>query len=362
MTISGSPKHTFAYGLSEIFNFEIEADAGHQYPAVQSVAWDVKNQKLTPAAKAKDFSLSQSNLNGAKLAQTLGGGTYTLASPVALDPKELQAWSDAALARSRLSLLKGRIAVPGFGDIKPLDVMEVTGVGKRFNGQALVTGVRQRVDQAGWQTDVQFGLAAERFAERPDIVDVPAAGLLPAINGLHVGIVAPFEADPAKEFRVKVILPGIDETQGAVWARLAAPYAGANRGYFFRPEAGDEVVVGFFNDDPRQAVILGAMHSSKNSPPQNQLPLAKGNPQKAIVGKNGAVIGFVDEAKSLIFIQTPGPNTIVLADDDQMILIADQHDNTITLDKAGITIKSAKDVKIEASGNVEIKGKKVDIK
>ena len=40
-----------------------------------------------------------------------------------------------------------------------------------------MTGVRHRVNQDGWQTDVQFGLAAERFAERPHIVDAPAAGL-----------------------------------------------------------------------------------------------------------------------------------------------------------------------------------------
>ena len=68
-----------------------------------------------------------------------------------------------------------------------------------------------------------------------------AAGLLPAVTGLQIGIVQAFAEDPAKEFRVKVILPGVDESQGWVWARLALPEAGKARGHFFLPEPGDEV-------------------------------------------------------------------------------------------------------------------------
>jgi Rhs element Vgr protein len=261
-----------------------------------------------------------------------------------------------------MAMIRGRISVPGSAEIKLLDIIEIAGVGERFNGKTLVTGVRHRVNHDGWQTDVQFGLSPDRFAERPDIVDAPAAGLLPAINGLQIGVVGPFEEDPAKEFRVKVILPGIHEKQESVWARLASPDAGLNRGYFFRPEPGDEVVVGFFNDDPRQAVILGAMYSSKNTPPQAVSKLTEKNIGKAIVAKKGTTIRFVDDTKSSLYIETPAANKIVLDDEAQTIQIADQHGNLITLSKDGIEIKSAKDVKIDASkGNVEIKGQKVDI-
>jgi len=44
------------------------------------------------------------------------------------------------------------------------------------------------------------------------------------------------------------------------------------------------------------------------------------------------------------------------------VKIEDQHGNSITLNKDGIAIKSAKDLTLEASGNVEIKGIKVDVK
>jgi hypothetical protein len=70
----------------------------------------------------------------------------------------------------------------------------------------------------------------------------------------------------------------------------------------------------------------------------------------------------VDDEKSSVFIQTPASNKILFDDDAQAIRISDQHGNTITMNKDGIVIKSAKDVKIEASGIVEIKGQKVDLK
>jgi Rhs element Vgr protein len=362
IAITGQPEHTFEYGRSEIFDFEIEADAGSQYADVQSIAWDSKNQKPTSAAKAKSFALAQGNLKGDDIAGKLGAKTSILTSPVSLETKELQAWADATLARSRMAMIRGRIAVAGLGDIKLMRVIALDGVGKRFNGNTLVTGIRHRVDQDGWQTDVQFGLSAERFAERPDIVDAPAAGLLPAVNGLQIGVVGKFKEDPAKEFRVRVLLPGIDAEKGDVWARLASPDAGKDRGFFFRPEPGDEVIVGFLNDDPRQAVILGAVYGSKNKPPKHGSQLEKENIKKAIVTKKGTMIGFVDDSKSSVFIQTPESNKILLDDDAQTIRISDQHGNTITMSKDGIVIKSAKDVKIDASGNVEIKGKKVDVK
>jgi uncharacterized protein involved in type VI secretion and phage assembly len=140
------------------------------------------------------------------------------------------------------------------------------------------------------------------------------------------------------------------------------PDAGAGRGFFFRPEPGDEVVVGFFNDDPRQAVILGALYGSKNAPPADLSPLTSENKHKAIVTKKGTTIGFVDDSKSSVFIRTPDSNTIVLDDDEKAIRISDQHGNTITMNGDGIAIKSAGSLTIEASGKVEIKGQKVDVK
>jgi Rhs element Vgr protein len=362
IAVNGQPKLTFDWGISEIYNFEIEVDASHQYSGLEGIAWDLKKQERTQASQAEAFELSQGNLDGGQIAETIGFETYKLSHPVPLDTKELQAWADARMARSRMSMIRGRVAVPGFADIKPLDVIEVKGIGERFNGKTFVTGIRHQVNESGWQTDIQFGLSPDWFCRQDNIEDAPAAGLLPGVSGLQLGIVDAFEKDPKKEYRVKVILPAIDEENGAVWARLLSPDAGKDRGYFFRPEPGDEVVVGFFNNDPRQPVILGAMYGSKNTPPEEVSELTEENIKKAIVTKKGTKIGFVDNEKASVFIETPESNKIVFDDDTEMIQVTDQHGNSITMDKNGIEINSEKDVKINASGNVEIKGEKVDVK
>jgi len=357
--LDGRVSRTYTFGISEIYNFEIEVDANHQYGKIESVGWDVEKQNLTQASKAQDFRLKQGNLNPVLMANAVGGKLQTLSDIVPLDPKALQAWADGTMIKSRMSMIRGRISVPGLGSVRCLDLIKVEGIGKRFNGTTLITGVRHRVDLNGWQTDVQFGLSAEAFAAKTDVMDRPAAGQLPGVNGLQIGVVTSCD-DPDKKSRVKVMIPGIDVKKGEVWARLASPDAGKGRGFFFRPEPEDEVIVGFFNDDPRQAVILGAMYSSKNTPPD---AMAKDdNLAKGIVTKSKVTLGFFEDEKPMVFIETPGSNKIVFDDSTEMVQVSDQHGNSITLSKDGIEIKSAKDLKIEASGNVEIKGAKVDVK
>ncbi len=359
--LNGIAKHAFTFGMSDIYNFDIEIDANHQFARVESIAWDVENQYLTQASRAQDFKLKQGNLNAALMANDTGGKLQTLADAVPLTPNELQAWADGSLIRSRMSMIRGRISIPGLETAHCLDLMSVNGIGKRFNGTTLVTGVRHRVDANGWQTDIQFGLSPEAFASKNEIIDRPAAGQLPGVNGLQIGVVTSYD-DPDKKSRVKVMIPGIDVKKGEVWARLASPDAGNGRGYFFRPEPGDEVVVGFFNDDPRQAVILGAMFSTKNKPPKDMVDNDDKNLAKGIVSRSGITLGFFDDEKPAFFIETPGSNKIIFDDSGEIVQISDQHGNTITMNKDGIEIKSAKDLKIEATGNVEIKGAKVDVK
>jgi uncharacterized protein involved in type VI secretion and phage assembly len=291
---------------------------------------------------------------------------------VALDPKETANWADSTMARNRMSLIKGVITVPGSAEVKLLDVIELKGMGKRFNGKTLVTGIRHSVNQDGWQTHLQFGLSAKNFATKEGITAPLAAGLLPPIQGLQIGIVEKFEKDAKqKQYRVRVGIPGMDAQKGKVWARLTSPDAGKERGWFFRPEVGDEVVLGFFNDDPRQAVILGSLYSSKNTPPKAWANIDDKNIFKGFRSKTGITLEIndkeqtlemltsekqsilLDEKKKQITVTDINKNSIALNEDG--IVIKDLSDNTITMNKDGITIKIADKLSIEASGDIGIK-------
>ena len=134
LAVSGSPVMKFDWGISEIFDLEFDADASHQFAAVESQAWDAKNLQLTGPTSAKSVSASQGNLNAGKIASTLGFDKCSLISSVPLEPAELKVWADGTLARSRAAMLRGRISVSGSTELKLLDVVEFGGCGTRFNG------------------------------------------------------------------------------------------------------------------------------------------------------------------------------------------------------------------------------------
>lgn len=359
MVGSDAAKLKLEHGMADI-ELDLELDAGEQWAAMTGQAWDVQKHAITAPSDATKPSVTVGNLDAAAIAGKLGGDTCALVHPALVTQGELVDWATSRLSRSRLALLRGRAWIPGRSDLAPRDLVELAGVGARFNGKAFVSGVTHTIDHGGWRTELRFGLPPEPFARQPDIADLPAGGLLPPVHGLHVGVVGDFESDPLGEHRVKVLLAVLDKKQGPVWARVARPDAGKDRGQVFWPEPGDEVVVGFVNGDPRQAILLGALHGSKNPPPDAAGPPSKDNPKRAIVSKGKSIISFDDE-KKIVTVTTAGERKLVLDDAAEAITLSDKAGNTIKLDGDGITLTSTGKFTVQAGegGDQEvlIKGK-----
>jgi uncharacterized protein involved in type VI secretion and phage assembly len=150
--------------------------------------------------------------------------------------------------------------------------------------------------------------------------------------------------------------------RGELWARMLSPDAGAKRGFVFRPEVGDEVVIGFLNDDPRQPLILGALFGSTNPPPKPVDRPGKDNSRRAIVSRAGTRIVFDDDAPALVLETTASghadgayTNRISINEKDKTITIEDQHNNTLLLSDQGITISGDKSITLVTKGEVKIK-------
>jgi len=159
------------------------------------------------------------------------------------------------------------------------------------------------------------------------------------------------ENDPDGEHRILVRVPVIDEKARGTWMRVASLDAGDDRGAYFRPEIDDEVIVGFINEDPRDAVVLGMLHSSaKPSPIREQ----DANNEKGFTTRSKMHIHFNDDTKT-ITIDTPAGNSIVMDEQGQSIKIKDQSSNSITLDTSGIKLDSQKNVEINAGVNLTLK-------
>ena len=352
---------TIHYGIDSIFSLEFETDALGQTGAVHTQGWDVQNQAALQATGKPPARPGQGPLSSAAAAKTLGYGDTTLVHPAATSQEELKAWADAQGQRASLGLVRGRACLAGNGALALLQVAQIDGVARCFQGKALITGLCHRIDAGGWQTDLQFGLAARPAHAQPGFGSPASAGLLPAMAGLHIGIVASVADDPDGQYRVKVTLPGLPDTAQGLWARQALPDAGNKRGWVFRPEPGDEVVLGFFNQDPRQPVILGALYSSKQLPPADILDDSDKNTLKGLVSRAGLTIALVDGDKPKLFLQTPGKRKLLLDDNDQAITLSDDNGNSLKMNADGITLESGKGFKVTAKGAVEIKGQSIDL-
>ena len=75
--------------------------------------------------------------------------------------------------------------------------------------------------------------------------------------------------DPKGLARVRVRLPWQDGNQESYWARLAMPMAMSDRGVYFLPEVGDEVLVGFEKGHPTHPCVLGSLWNGQNKPPED---------------------------------------------------------------------------------------------
>ncbi|MGZ8543792.1 MAG: type VI secretion system tip protein VgrG [Flavisolibacter sp.] len=338
---------------SSIMEFEAEMDARNQWKQVKAIAWDYTNQKLFSAdtEEAKDIK-QLGNLTGTQLAETINLDEFELHHSGHVTEQELKLWTDSVMMRSRLAKIRGRVKITGFAGIKPGDMLKLDGVGDRYNGNAFVTAVKHDIGNGSWETNVQFGLDPESYSKiYKDINDQPAAGLVGGIRGLQIGKVIHLASDPDGEERIQVRITTLDNNANGTWSRVACLDAGDNRGSFFRPEIGDEVIVGFINDDPNDAVVLGMLNSSAKKAP---LTASDDNHEKGIFTRSKMRIHFNDQTKT-ITIDTPAGNSIKLDESGKTIEIKDQNSNKFSMDTTGIKLSSPKNIDIEAGANLTVK-------
>lgn len=339
------------YGDS-IIELEAEIDARLQWKQVDAASWDFANQTLFSANASSAAIKEPGNITGEKLSEVTSPEKYKLHHSGYVIQQELQDWADATMMRSRLSKVRGRIKFTGFAEIKPGNLIQLEGVGNRFKGKVFVTSVRHDLGNGCWDTHVQIGLDPQTFASKyPDMCDADAGGLIGSIRGLQIGKVVQLENDPEGQHRILVRVPVIDDKARGTWMRMASLDAGAERGAFFRPEIDDEVIVGFINEDPRDAVVLGMLHSSVNEAP---IVAKDVNHEKGFTTRSKMHLYFNDD-KKIIQADTPAGNSVMLDESTQTIQIKDQNNNSVTMSPSGIKIDSPKDIEIVAKGNITLK-------
>lgn len=348
-------KLTLSFGHN-IVKMNLEVDSRHSFEEYNVKSWSEYDLKIVQTDSTINANKSDGDQTSIEIAEKTKHKDLSIIGFGTLLDQESAALANTYLQFAEMSKVRGTIKCKGTSEVSIGDWIKLQGVSAPFNGVLLVTGVLDELSLGKWYTTFKVGLTPERYAKRyNNIVDTPALGLLPNVHGLHIGVVSKLESDNDDE-KILVQIPNLKEGEDAVCARCAQMDAGNNRGWVFRPEIGDEVILGFINDDPRQAIILGSLHSTKNASP---IKAEDHNHHKGYVSRENLKVLFDDE-KKIIRILTPDTNIIM--DDDAKKLTVKNPDNEIELSPNGIKIQTQKDIKIKAAGDLEIQAMNIKLK
>jgi uncharacterized protein involved in type VI secretion and phage assembly len=147
--------------------------------------------------------------------------------------------------------------------------------------------------------------------------------------------------------RIKVTFPWLAENDESHWARIATMMAGNDRGTYFIPEIGDEVLVAFENGDINFPYVIGALWNGKDKVHEINSD-----------GKNNLRVIKSRCGHKVIFDDTKGKEKITIIDytENRKIVIDSEKKNIDIYNKDGmINMYAGGDINIQTSANLNIK-------
>jgi uncharacterized protein involved in type VI secretion and phage assembly len=169
------------------------------------------------------------------------------------------------------------------------------------------------------------------------------------LHGAHLARVTSVrDPEGLARVQVQVLAPDAD-AEALLWARVAVPFAGNNRGAFFIPDMDDEVLVVFAGGAARAPIVIGGLWNGAQAPPET-LP-GDAVDRWTITGKAGTRIAIVEESggQEKVEIETPGGAKATLTDASGGSITFDVAGNTVTMDTQGVTVETAAKVKVSAA-------------
>ena len=156
------------------------------------------------------------------------------------------------------------------------------------------------------------------------------------MEGVVTGIVKSLD-DRNGLGRIELSFPWLSETTRSSWAPVAAPLAGKERGAFFMPEVGDEVLVAFEHGDFAHPYIVGFLWNGADKPPEST------SQNRIILTPGGHTLRFEDKAGA------------------RKVILRSSTGHEVTLDDAGkaVTIKTAGGLSLTLDDNttaIKLKG------
>lgn len=138
--------------------------------------------------------------------------------------------------------------------------------------------------------------------------------------------------DPAGLGRIQVAFAWQKAKGGTTpWIRMVNPHTGGGKGFYFIPETGEEVLVGFEGGNAEKPFVIGSMYSGSASS------------------------GYATQGNNNKVIHTRSGTKMVFNDDEGSILIEDPSGNTWNMDgKGNISVTAPQNIIISAGGSISM--------
>ena len=166
-------------------------------------------------------------------------------------------------------------------------------------------------------------------------------------HGVHLAVVTEVSG---RDARVRLQLPWLPDGDATAWARVAMPMAGASRGCYALPEVGDQVLVVFEHGDADRPIVVGALWSTAQPPPETNA--GGGNPAALVKSRAGHRIIFDDAAGRVTIVDATRENRIVLDGDGDAVRVESAGD--LVVRAAGDVVVDARTIAVRATGDIAV--------
>ncbi|RLD61568.1 MAG: hypothetical protein DRJ05_02315, partial [Bacteroidetes bacterium] len=214
------------------------------------------------------------------------------------------------------------------------------------HGKYIVTSLSHSCDRTGnYQNN---------FTAIPIEIDVPPFTTPHAIPFCETQSAKVMDnVDPEKMGRIRVQFAW-QETENTLspWIRIITPHSGKEKGFYFIPEIGDEMLVAFEGGNAEKPYVIGSLYHGQAKP--DGLFDADNN-IKAIRTRSGHTIEFIDKE---------GAEELKIYDynKNNYVITLASHSSEIKIESAGnIDVVAQGDMSMEAVGDMKIKANNIEM-
>lgn len=180
-----------------------------------------------------------------------------------------------------------------------------------------------------------------------------------AAKGVAVALVTD-NTDDSGQARVKVSYPWHSQPRNSYWARVVSPMGGKDRGAYFIPEVGDEVLVAFERGDVRFPYVVGCLWNGQDRAPETNSDGR--NDRRLLRSRKGHKLTFDDGTKGLVRLELNDGKKLEI--DDDGVRLDDGQGNSLSIASRGgaVTLQAAASltlkapsIDLQASGSMSLK-------